>query len=199
MVVSDCITINKENPEEIRQAKRLIIQKKVRSFLELANYYRDHISSFAVFAAPQSDLTRKGLPENVRCEDSQAKAFAAHRDNLLRNRYCDCLNTLNRLFTHERFERRLGDAKPCWEESIIPWRMKQEIDVSRAEIFHFGKKMPIVIVCVVYEFRLYLADKPFILRTDHQLLTFLNDAKFKNDRIIRWVLSLQVFRGMTTP
>ena len=58
LVGGDCITINKENLEKIRQAKRPTTKKKVRSFLGLADYYRDHIPSFAAIAAPLSDMTR---------------------------------------------------------------------------------------------------------------------------------------------
>ena len=43
----------------------------------------------------------------------------------------------------------------------------------------------------VSKFGLYLAGKPFVLQTDHQPLTFLKDAKFRNDRIMRWALALQ--------
>ena len=38
---------------------------------------------------------------------------------------------------------------------------------------------------------MYLAGKLFILQTDHQRLTFLNDAKLKNDPIMRWALAIQ--------
>ena len=41
------------------------------------------------------------------------------------------------------------------------------------------------------KFRLYLAGKFFILQTDHTLLSYLNQAKFQNDRIMRWALALQ--------
>ena len=47
------------------------------------------------------------------------------------------------------------------------------------------------IVWGVSKFRLHLTGKPFILQTDHQPLTFLNDAKFKNDQIMRLVLAVQ--------
>ena len=47
------------------------------------------------------------------------------------------------------------------------------------------------IVWGVSKFRLYLAGKPFIIQTDHQPLTFLNNAKFKNDRIMGWTLALE--------
>ena len=39
--------------------------------------------------------------------------------------------------------------------------------------------------------RLYLAGKPFILQTDHKLLSYLNQAKFRNDRIMKWAQALQ--------
>ena len=61
------IYVNEENLEKIRSAKRPTTKKKVRSFLGLANYYRGHMPSFA---APLSDLTKKGLPESVRWEDA---------------------------------------------------------------------------------------------------------------------------------
>ena len=41
------------------------------------------------------------------------------------------------------------------------------------------------------KFRLYLVEKPFILQTDHEPLSYLNQAKFQNNRIMRWALALQ--------
>ena len=54
-----------ENLENIRHAKRPTTKKEVRSFLGLANYYRDHIPSFAAIAASLSNLTRKGLMQSL--------------------------------------------------------------------------------------------------------------------------------------
>ena len=67
----NCISINEENLEKIHSAKRPTTKKEVRSFLGIANYYRDQMPSFAAIAAPLSDLTKKGLPESVRWEDAQ--------------------------------------------------------------------------------------------------------------------------------
>ena len=49
-VSGDCITINKENLEKIRQAKRPTTKKEIQSFLGLANYYRDRILPFVAIA-----------------------------------------------------------------------------------------------------------------------------------------------------
>ena len=62
----NCISINEENLEKIRRAKRPTTKKEIRLFLGFANYYRDHIPPFAAIAAPLSDLTKKGMPESVR-------------------------------------------------------------------------------------------------------------------------------------
>ena len=53
------------------------------------------------------------------------------------------------------------------------------------------EKECLAIVWGVSKFQPYLAGKPYILQTDHQPLTFLNDAKFKINRIMRWAFALQ--------
>ena len=83
-IEKNCISINEENLEKIRSAKRPTTKKEVRSFLGLANYHRDHMPSFAAIAAPISELTKKGLLESVRWEDAQEKAFVTLRISLVR-------------------------------------------------------------------------------------------------------------------
>ena len=80
----NCISINKENLEKIRSAKRPTTKKEVQLLLYLANYYRDHMPSVAAIAAPLSDLTKKGLPESVRWENAQEKTFVTLRESLVR-------------------------------------------------------------------------------------------------------------------
>ena len=64
--------------------KRPTTKKEVRSFLGLANHHRDHMPPFTAIVAPLSDLTKKGLPESVRWEDAQEKAFVTLRESLVR-------------------------------------------------------------------------------------------------------------------
>ena len=49
----------------------------------------------------------------------------------------------------------------------------------------------LAIVWGMTKFRLHLAGKFFILQTDHKSLSYLNQAKFQNDRVMRWALALQ--------
>ena len=80
----NCISNNEENLETIRSAKTSTTKTEVRWFLGLAYYYRDHIPSFAAIAAPLSDLTKKGLPESVRWENTQEKELVTLRESLVR-------------------------------------------------------------------------------------------------------------------
>ena len=57
------------------------------------------------FAAPLSDLTKKGLPESVRWEDVQEKAFVTLRESLVRR-------PILRLPDHKTFILRT-DASNC--------------------------------------------------------------------------------------
>ena len=69
----DWITINEDNLEKIRTARRPTAKKEVRSFCWLANYYRAHIPTFAAVASPLPDLTRKGQPNKIQWGQAQEK------------------------------------------------------------------------------------------------------------------------------
>ena len=84
LVRSECITVTDENLEKIRHTRRPTTKKEVRSFLGLANYYRNHIPSFAAISAPLSDLTKKGQPTCVQWGNPQEKAFVDLQESLLR-------------------------------------------------------------------------------------------------------------------
>ena len=195
LVGGDCITNNEENLEKIRQAKRPTSKKEARSFLGLANYYRDHIPTFAAIAAPLSDLTKKGFPERVRWDEPQEKAFVTLRESLLRR-------PVLRLSDHAKAFVLCTDAANCGlgaalmqehHEKYYPVAYGSKKLTSAERRYSILEKEWIAIVWGVSKFRLYFAGKPFILQTNHQPLSFLNDAKFKNDRIMRWALALQGF------
>ena len=58
---------------------------------------------------------------------------------------------------------------------------KQEFSASQKEMLQFGKRVP----------SHHLGCVQTILQTDHQPLTFINVAKYKNDQITHWALAPQ--------
>ena len=51
----------------------------------------------------------------------------------------------------------------------------------------------LAIIFGVTKFRYYLVGKEFVLEVDHQPLTYLNNFKGNNSRIMRWALCLQAY------
>ena len=46
----------------------------------------------------------------------------------------------------------------------------------------------------ILKFDFYLQGREFILETDHKLLVYVHNFKGKNDRVLRWALSLQAYQ-----
>ena len=138
--------------------------------------------SFVATVTPTSDLTKKGRQESVRWEDAQEKAFVTLRESLV-HRPILCLPDCNKTcFAYQCVE--------LWKIFPITYGSKK---LSSAERKHFTIEKCLAIVWGVSKFRLYLAGKPFVLHTDHQPLSFLKDAKFQNNRIMQWALTLQEY------
>ena len=55
------------------------------------------------------------------------------------------------------------------------------------------EKECLAIVWAVRKFELFLQGVRFVLRTDHKPLSFLDSAKFVNNRVMRWAMYLQNF------
>ena len=193
LVGGEWITVNDENLEKIRHARRPTTKKEVRSFLGLANYYRDHIPSFAAISAPLSDLTKKGQPTRVQWGDPQEKAFVNLQRSLLRRpilRVPDYTKTF--VLKTDASNRGLGAALMQQHEGKYhPVAYGSKKLTSAEQNYSTLEKECLAIVWGITKFRLYLVGKTFVLQTDHKPLSYLNQAKFHNDRVMRWALALQ--------
>ena len=66
---------NPETIERILQAERPQTKKQLKSFLGLIGYYRKFIPNFAAIAVPLTDLTKKGIPNQIPWSDAQENAY----------------------------------------------------------------------------------------------------------------------------
>ena len=55
-----------DKSDKIKNAPQLKSKKQVRSFLGLTGIYRRFIPGYAKIASPMGDMTKKGLPNNVK-------------------------------------------------------------------------------------------------------------------------------------
>ena len=66
--------------------------------------------------------------------------------------------------------------------------------IPRERNYTISEKECLAVVWAINKFKVYLLGKDFHLQTDHQSLAYLNNAKFTNQRIMRWALALQPYR-----
>ena len=162
-------------------------QKEVQSFFDLANYYRDHIPSFKAIAAPLSYLTKKGLPGSVRWEDAQEKPFVTLRKSLV-NTPILCLPDHNKTFILRIDASNCGLGAALMQEHQgrffpIEYRSKKLTSAER-KYSTIEKKS----LATVGEYRKFVCIWPVshsFCRLAINPFTFLKDAKFRNDQIMR--------------
>ena len=71
----DVITKSSDNLEKVW---------KVRYFLGLVSYYRDHIPAFAEISAPLSDLLKKGKSEQLLWNEAQDRAYSLLQESVFK-------------------------------------------------------------------------------------------------------------------
>ena len=190
------IRLHVENVKKIVEAPRPETKKQVRSFLGLTGFYREYIPSYATIALPLTELTKKGLPNQVEWGVSQENAYQTLKhlltaDPVLR------LPDLNEPFTLRTDASGVGVGAVLLQEhdgKLHPVAYASKKLLPREQRYSTMEKECLAIVWAVRKFMVYLYGRQFVLQTDHQPLAYLSRAKYINDRIMRWALFLQPYR-----
>ncbi len=171
-------------------------KKQLRSFLGLVGYYRQYIPNFAAVAVPLTEKTKKGEPNVLEWGAAQDQAFKKLKQSLVKEPILRMPDFSRRFIVQT-------DAS----ESGVGAALIQEFDDGRFPIVYASKKLLpresrysvierecLAVVWAIKKFVKYLYGKQFIIETDHHPLAYLNEAKFSNDRIMRWALFLQNYK-----
>ena len=180
----------------IAEAPRPVTKRQVKSFIGLVGYYRQFIPNFAVIAAPLTDLTRKGQPNQVKWSQEQEYAFNTLKKMLSVSPILK-LPDLQQVFTlrTDASDRGIGTVL-LQEENNVKWPVAYASRklLAREEAYATVEKECLALVWAIQKFQRYLYGKQFIIETDHQPLLYLNKAKVSNARLMRWALLLQPYR-----
>ena len=190
------IQMQDDNAGKIEQTGRPHTKKEVRSLLGLCNFYREFIHQYATIAAPLTDLTKKGEPNRVKWTESHEHAYRSLKAALARRPILR-LADLSRQFILRTDASDVGiGAALCqrFDDGIFPISYASRKLLERERRYSVMEKECLALVWAIKKFDIFLHGQEFILQTDHQPLTYLNQAKFANDRIMRWALYLQGHR-----
>jgi len=172
---------------------------QLRAFLGLAGYYRRFVPSYAMVAAPLTDLLRKGAPNKLEWERAQDIAFsqlkaALSSEPVLR------LPDSNKQFIVRTDASDTGLGAVLLQEhedGIFPvMYLSRKLNAAERN-YSVIERECLAIVWAISKLQLYLYGRSFVLQTDHRPLLYLDQAKLSNPRVMRWALSLQPYRYRT--
>ena len=166
----------------------------VRSFVNLAGYYRRFIPKFSSIAKPLFDLLRKGdeftWTDECRAAMDSLKAKLTEAPILTFPRFqerfyvaTDASNTGLGAVLFHKIDRK---------ESVVSYASRT---LSEAEQkYSVVEKEALGLVWAVNHFRVYLLGRPFTLITDHCPLKWLKSFKDPTGRIARWLMILSEYQ-----
>ena len=162
----------------------------------MVGFYRKFIANFATIAKPLTDKTRKGEPAKVQWDDESEKSFRALKEAMSTEPVLT-LPDLGKQFilTTDASQTGLGAV------------LLQEHKGMKMPVMYISRKLKpaesrystierecLGLVWATKRLHVYLYGKEFILETDHQPLLFLDRSRINNDRIMRWALTMQMYR-----
>ncbi|KAL8598501.1 hypothetical protein ACOMHN_051289 [Nucella lapillus] len=186
----------KSKIERMLSSARPKSKTEVRSLLGLIGFYREFVPNFAAITSPLSDLTKKGQPPVVQWTEAAEKALKTVKERLGTYPILK-LPDMSKQFTLRT------DASGVGLGAVL----LQKYDGQKFPVKYASRKLSkceqgyatvetecLAVVWGVQKFQKYLYGNQFTIETDHQPLTFLQEARLKNSRVLRWAMALQPYR-----
>ena len=189
------------DPEKVSAIHRLQVpetKKNVRQVLGFFSYFREHIPHFAEMAKPLTDLTAKGIPNQVPWGSKEQAAFNALKTALVK-----------------ATEERLHIVDPSKPFSLLDEASDHsvsgvllQLDSENREnpiAFHSQKLTPTqqryatvekeayAAIVSLRKYRQWVFGAKICIYSDHNPLTFLTVSAPKSAKLMRWALALQEF------
>lgn len=170
-------------------------KKQLRSFMGTVQFYSRFIPEYSIKAAPITDLLKKGSSNSLSWSENQIKRF-----NELK-----CCLSKQPILVLPNFEKQFFLRTDASNEGVGAVLLQESEGILKPTCYGSKKfsdaekryatieKECYAIIWAVQRFKEYLYGKEFILQTYHLPLTYLHKMKNKNDRLMRWALSLQPY------
>ena len=159
-----------ETVDKILQAPPPRTLKQLRSFLGLASYYRKYVPDFVVVAAPLSDATKKGQPNDVQWNEDRDQAFQNLKSRICKPlilRFPDVSKPfiLQTDASHIEIGAALLQEDAAAEKRPVAFASRKL--QPRESRYSTIERECLTIVWGVTKFQEYLYGTEFILETDH--------------------------------
>ena len=186
------------NPESIEAVKTWPIPKNTKqleSFLGFANYHRDHVKKFSEMSSTLYDLVKTSKKTKFIWTSNHDTAF-----NEIKNAIIQAA-TLSYPNSEDLFILDTDASDKCVGAELIQIQNGKEKIISFASKvltptqrkYCTTRKELLAIVVFTRQFRHFLLGKNFIVRTDHNSLTWLLSFKNIEGQLARWLEELSQY------
>ena len=184
------------NPSLVQDVKMWPIPqnlKELQAFLGLTNYYRRFVKDFDDIALPLHNLTRKGA--TFLWKEEQASAFIAFKKAL----------TTAPVLAYPLAEGRIILDTGASNYSIGAVLSQEQDGLERVISYSSRRLGPaqerncvtrrelLAVVAFCHQYKHYLLERPFLLRTDHSSLAWFFRFKAPEGQLARWLEELSQY------
>ena len=168
----------------------------VRSFLGMANYYSRFIPKYSNLANPLHELLTLKKDQDFVWQEKHQAAFVGIRDALISAPILTLPNPENKPVVYTdasdiAIGYILGQIDPQGSETVIEYGGRAYRGAEQN--YSITHKEGLALVTAVDKYKHYLADKHFLVLTDHISLKWLKSIKDTKGRLGRWSLLLQPY------
>lgn len=189
------VEVDPAKVEKLRKMPEPHSTKDVRAFLGLASYYRRFIQGFSKIARPLTEMTKKdAIPWNPQAREAfyKLKKTLAEAPILSLPNFEEIF-ILTTDASHQGLGAMLSQNLDKKGEQAVAYA---SCSLTKAQKnYSITELEALAIVWGVAKFRVYLQNKPFTLRTDHEALKYLfNGTSEPSGRLARWIIALQAYK-----
>ncbi len=189
----DDIKPRSQKVAEILEVERPKTKKQVQAFLGMVGYYSKFIAKYADIAKPLTDLTGKKIPNVVPWGDQEQSAFQELKTKLSQKPVLKILDCSKTMFVQtDASEFGLGASLLQEHDDMLhPVKFLSRKLKSAERNYSTIEKECLAIVWAIQKLHTCLYGREFVILTDHKPLSYINQSRFKNSRVMRWSMFLQ--------
>lgn len=188
------IAPGKRKTEAIREFPTPENTKQVRSFVELASYFRRFVKGFAILARPMTELL-KG-ERKFEWGSDQARAFSEIKERLTHNPILSVYNPAAETEVHtDACSLGIGGVllQKQTDNKLHPVSYFSRKTTREESMYHSYELEALAIVCTLEPFRVHLIGIRFVIKTDCNSLKLLASKRDLKPRVGRWFVRLSEF------
>ncbi|GLI64631.1 hypothetical protein VaNZ11_007941, partial [Volvox africanus] len=158
---------------------------KLRQFLGLTNYFRKFIKNYSIIAAPLTNLTRKGGFASLAAWTPACQQAFEELTRIIADDVTLSFPDYSLPFRVEV----ISDASLHGSGAVL---LQEGRPIAETQYMTGGQEL-LAALEALKEWRCYFEGRPFTLKTNHKLLTFLQSVPTLNRRQARWMEYLSRF------